>query len=168
MDSLNNILEYGTATPYLAIFSQEGTPVPHPVTGVPLGAYISNFTYKYDEEKENQASLTFDTEFPEIVDLPELQEGRTILLQWGYIYTDGSSYSSDIKAIKVKDLNCKFDNVGVHVTIQCVDGVVYLRHLPGHIPNDEEDEDDGYSSMVDYLNRGCDHGVGVIIENFNK
>ena len=70
MASSNNnqpMSQYGTATPYLAIFNSEGMPVMNPITGIPLGAYITNFTYKYDEEKENQANLTFDTGNPDTV-----------------------------------------------------------------------------------------------------
>lgn len=36
----------------------------NPITGIPLGAYISNWSYKYDEEKENLATITFDTGDP--------------------------------------------------------------------------------------------------------
>ena len=170
MASSNNnqpMSQYGTATPYLAIFNSEGKPVMNTITGIPLGAYITNFMYKYDEEKENQASLTFDTGNPDAVDIKELQEDKTIYLQWGYVFPDGEFIASPIKSIKVKDFNCTFDSTGTHVTILCVDGVVALRHLPPHRPSAEDDDDDGVSSMVDFLDRGCDHGVGIIIEKFN-
>ena len=167
MDSSNSsILQQGTGTPYLAIFDNRGMPVMNPLTGIPLGAYISNFSYKYDEEKENQASLTIDTGDPDTVDITALQEGATLYLQWGYIYPDGSSQSGPVKSIKVKDLNCKFNSTGTHITIICIDGVVSLRHLPPHKPNDIEDDYDGVSSMVALLERGCDYEVGVIIEQF--
>lgn len=170
MASSNNnqpMSQYGTATPYLAIFNSEGMPVMNTITGIPLGAYITNFMYKYDEEKENQAQLTFDTGSPDTVDIEELQEGETIYLQWGYVFPNGEFIASPIKSIKVKDFDCTFDSMGTHATILCVDGVVALRHLPPHRPSAEDDDDDGVSSMVDFLDRGCDHGVGIIIEKFN-
>lgn len=166
MALLSSREQYGVAMPYLAIFNTDRMPVMNPLTGIPLGVYISNFSYKYDEEKENQASLTFDTGDPDTVDIAELQEGSTILLQWGYVYPDGSYESSPIKTIKVKDLNCKFDSTGTHVTLQCIDGISNLRHSPPHSPSSAEDDSDGYSSMVDFLNRGCDRNVGIIIEEF--
>ena len=165
MESLNN-LQNGIAMPYLAIFDQDGMPVKNPITGIPLGVYISSFSYKYDEEKENQASLTLDTGDPDTVDIVGLQEGKTIILQWGYIYPDGSHKSSPVKTIKVKDLNCKFDSTGTHVTLQCIDGVANLRHSPPHRPSSAEDDSDGRSSMVDFLDRGCDRNIGIIIEEF--
>ena len=165
MESSNNLYN-GVAMPYLSIFDQGGMPVNNPLTGIPLGVYISNFSYKYDEEKENQASLTLDTGDPDTVDISELQEGRTLLLQWGYIYPDGSHKSSPVKPIKVKDLNCKFDSSGTHVTILCIDGISNLRHSPPHSPSSAEDDNDGVSSMVDFMNRGCDRNIGIIIEEF--
>lgn len=166
MESSSN-LQNGTAMPYLSLFDQGGMPVMNTITGIPLGVYITNFQYMYNEEKENQASLTFDTGDPDTVDISELQEGKTILLQWGYIYQDGSHKSSPIKPIKVKDLNCKFDSSGTHVTLLCIDGVSSLRHTPPHTPTSEDDDSDGISSMVDFLNRGCDKNIGIIIEMFS-
>lgn len=92
-----SILYNGTATPYMALFDSGGMPIMNVITGIPLGAYISNWSYKYDEEKENLATITFDTGDPDTVDIPELQEGSIIYLQWGYIYPDGQFISSPIE-----------------------------------------------------------------------
>lgn len=167
MISSDNTLKDGVGTPYLALFNEEGTPVKDYYTGVPLGAYISNFTYKFDEEKENQATLTFDYGDPDIIDHKDLQEGSTLYLQWGYIYQDGTSFCNSVRSIKVKDLNCKFDSNGVHVTIKCVDGVSVLKHLPPHRPMSQDEEDETYEgSMVQLLDNGCGYNIGVIIEYF--
>ena len=80
-----SILLKGTATPYLAIFSEEGMPIMNQITGIPLGAYISRFQFKYSEEEENLATLTFECGNPDIVDQEDLGENKTIILQWGYI-----------------------------------------------------------------------------------
>ena len=37
------ILYNGTATPYMALFNSGGMPIMNPITGIPLGAYISNW-----------------------------------------------------------------------------------------------------------------------------
>ena len=58
----NPILYKGTGTPYLAIFDNQGIPVMNPLTGIPLGAYISSWSYVYDEEKENLQCDSFLTE----------------------------------------------------------------------------------------------------------
>jgi hypothetical protein len=165
MASLNSY--NGTATPYLALFDEQTNPIMNTQTGIPLGAYISKFSYKYDEDKENLATLTFDTGDPDTVNIDELQVGKTIYLQWGYIFPDGTFHCVKPKAIKIRDYNCVFDNTGTHSTIKCVDGVNSLRYLPGHAPNAPEDDDDGVSSMVDFMDRGCDANIGIIIEKFD-
>lgn len=38
--------------PYLALFDFRGMPIMNPITGIPLGAYISTWNYRYDEEKK--------------------------------------------------------------------------------------------------------------------
>ena len=64
------------------------------------------------------------------VDIPELQEGSVIFLQWGYVYPDGQFISGLIKTIKIRDFDCIFDSTGTHVTIKCIDSVGDLRFQP--------------------------------------
>lgn len=155
------ILHKGTGTPYLAIFDNQGIPVMNPLTGIPLGAYISSWSYLYDEEKENLATLVIDTGNPDTVDVEALQENRDIFLQWGYIFSDGTSVSSQAINIKVRDFDCVFDSTGTHITIKCIDGTNLLRFMPPHKPTEDADD-----SMVKFLDAGCGLNVGVIIERF--
>ena len=104
------ILYKGMGQPYLALFNFGGMPIMNPITGIPLGAYISTWSYRYDEEKENLATITFDTGNPDTVDIAEIQENQNICLQWGYIYPDGQFVSGPIKVIKVRDFEATFGN----------------------------------------------------------
>ena len=63
------ILYNGMGQPYLALFDFRGMPIMNQITGIPLGAYISTWNYRYDEEKENLATITFDTGDPDTVDI---------------------------------------------------------------------------------------------------
>lgn len=156
-----SILMEGTATPYLAIFSEEGMPVMNQLTGIPLGAYISQFQYKFDEEHENECTINFDVGNPDIVDQDDLQTGKTIWLQWGYIYPDSTSICNEPKAIKVKDFNCTFDDSGTHVALKCVDGTGDIRQaLPLKTGGDKDE------LMSTFLDNGCELDIGVIIEKF--
>lgn len=155
------ILYNGIGQPYLALFSFEGMPIVNPLTGIPLGAYLSKWDYQYDEEKENLATLTFDTGNPDTVDIPEIQEGRQICLQWGYIFPDGQSVSGPVKIIRVRDFEAIFDNTGTHVTIKCVDSTGDLRYQPAYIHSDMREY-----KLSTYLDNGCNNEVGVIIEIF--
>lgn len=156
-----SILNQGTATPYLAIFSEVGTPVLHPITGVPLGAYISQFEYKYDEEKLNECTVTFDCGDPDVVDEKSFPEGMVIFVQWGYIYSDGSSVSSEAVSLKVRDYNVTFDDQGVHSSLVCLDVKAdLLLSLPVK-PNGDDNK-----TLDKYLENGCDLDMPVIIEAF--
>lgn len=156
-----SILLKGTATPYLAIFSEEGMPVMNQITGIPLGAYISRFQFKYDEEQENLATLTFECGDPDVVDQEDLQEGKTLILQWGYIYADGSAVCNEPKAIKIRDFNCTFDDSGTHASLVCVDGTADIRlALPLKAGMEESEK------MSKFLDNGCEMEIGVVIEKF--
>lgn len=155
------ILQNGVGMPYLSLFDSMGMPVMNPITGIPLGAYISKFSYMYNEEKENMATLTFDTGDPDTVDIEALQEGSNIFLQWGYIYPNGQSVSGPIKSIKIRDLNCLFDSTGTHVTIKCLDSVGDLRFQPPYTYCDLPQY-----SFSKFIEEGCNNNTGVIIEMF--
>lgn len=156
------ILRQGTGQPYLALFDSGGMPIRNPITGIPLGAYITNFSFRYDEEKENIATVAIETGDPDSVDIEAIQEGSTIFLQWGYIYANGESLSSPIRVIKVRDFDGIFDDMGTHITIKCVDGVGDLRFFPPYtfttVP--------GFS-LSEELDKGYHNNIGIIIEEFS-
>lgn len=155
------ILYNGMGQPYLALFNFGGMPIMNPITGIPIGAYISTWSYRYDEEKENLATITFDTGNPDTVDIAEIQENQNICLQWGYIYPDGQFISGPIKIIKVREFEAVFDSTGTHVTIKCIDSSGDLRYQPAYVHSDME----GYE-LSTYLDNGCGNATGVIIEIF--
>ena len=156
-----SILLNGTATPYLAIFSEEGMPIMNQITGIPLGAYISRFQFKYSEEEENLATLTFECGNPDIVDQEDLSENKIIILQWGYIYADGTAVCNKPKAVKIQDFNCTFDDSGTHASILCRDSTADIRYaLPLKAGGFESEK------MSNFLDNGCELDIGVVIEKF--
>ena len=156
-----SILLKGTATPYLAIFSEEGMPIMNQITGIPLGAYISRFQFKYSEEEENLATLTFECGNPDIVDQEDLGENKTIILQWGYIYADGTAVCNKPKAVKIQDFNCTFDDSGTHASILCRESTADIRYaLPLKAGGFESEK------MSNFLDNGCELDIGVVIEKF--
>lgn len=156
------ILRQGTGQPYLALFDSGGMPIRNPLTGIPLGAYITNFFFMYDEEKENLATISIETGDPDSVDIEDIREGSTIFLQWGYIYANGESVSSPVRTIKVRDFDCIFDDSGTHITIKCVDGVGDLRFFPAYTFSVVE----GFS-LSEELEKGYHNNIGIVIEEFS-
>ena len=156
-----SILLKGTATPYLAIFSEEGMPIMNQITGIPLGAYISRFQFKYSEEEENLATLTFECGNPDIVDQDDLSDNKIIILQWGYIYADGTAVCNKPKAVKIQDFNCTLDDSGTHASILCRDSTADIRYaLPLKAGGFESEK------MSNFLDNGCELDIGVVIEKF--
>lgn len=160
---LKPILQQGIGQPYLALFDSGGMPIRNPITGIPLGAYITDFSFLYDEEQENLATFSLETGNPDTVDIPALQEGSTIFLQWGYIYSNGESISSPVRIIKIRDFDCIFDDTGTHITIKCIDGVGDLRYYPPYSFSVEEGH-----SLSALLDRGYYNNIGIVIEEFSN
>lgn len=151
----------GTATPYIALFEETGNPIINPLTGIPLGAYMTKFTFKGGDENEDNLSVTFDTGNPDASDISEIQEGKSINVQWGYIYPDGTFKSSKVHLLQIKQLEAVFDDKGTHLTLTCKDSVSNLRHGMPFKPSGR----DNYN-MLDFLNDGVGVDVGIIIEMF--
>lgn len=159
--SVDYILQKGTGKPYLALFDSGGIPIYNPITGIPLGAYITQFSFLYDEEQENLATIVLDAGNPDIVDISGIQENQTLFLQWGYFFSNGQSVSSPVRCIKVRDLDCVFDDNGTHVTLKLVDGTGDLRYFPPYTYS--EIEEYKLSSM---LERGYMNDIGIIVQEY--
>lgn len=155
------ILYHGTGTPYLALFNELGRPVENSTTGLPLGAYITSFSYKTDESKENLCTVIFSTGNPTCVDNPAIQEGSTILIQWGYIFPDSSSISSPVIVLKIRDVDILFDDQGTKVTLKCVDKSAKIRQMPIWVPTPGSK-----TTLKDFMDNGLSCGMGIVIEKF--
>lgn len=158
---LTPILQQGTGQPYLAIFDTMGMPIRNTLTGIPIGAYITRWSFTYDEEQENLATITIEVGNPDTVDITSLQENSIILLQWGYVYATGEFLSSPVRVIRVRDFDCIFDDTGTHITLKCMDGTSGLRYFPPYT----------FSELPEYslstaLDQGYYKGIGVVIEEF--
>lgn len=158
-----SILYKGTATPYLAIFDGQGNPFRHPLTGVPLGAYISKFSYKFDLKKKNECVVTFDCGDPDIVGESSFKAESKIILQWGYIYSNGSSVSCEPVILYIRDYNVEFNDSGVHSSLVCLDIKEEIRRQLPFKPNGDTNK-----TLDKYLENGCDENIPIIIEKFEN
>lgn len=155
-------LHHGTATPYIALFNYFLEPIMNPITGIPLGAYMSRFAYNFDQESENICEATFDTGDPATADIKELKDGYELGVQFGYIYANGTYKSSKLHYLKVKEVDCVFDDQGTHITIRMKDSVNDLRGSEPYKPAGE-----GYT-FKDFLDEGMGLMRGLIIEKFES
>lgn len=156
------ILYMGTAMPYMALFNEVGAPIEESTTGLPLGAYITSFSYKTDESKENLCTINFTVGNPLCVDNPAIEEGSTILVQWGYIYPDSSSISSPLVVLKIRDMDITFDDGGTKVTLKCVDKSAKIRQMPIWVPRADSE-----TTLKDFMDNGLNCGMGIVIQKFS-
>lgn len=157
---LSNLMQ-GTATPYIALFNEAGDPVLNPITGIALGAYVTDFKFGSGDENEDALRLVIDTGDPNTVDIEEIQEGKSICVQWGYIYSDGSSKSSKVHVVEIKQLESVFDDQGTHIVISAKDSVSDLRMTAPYKPTGSEEY-----TLKDFLDEGMGLEKGIIIELF--
>lgn len=153
-------LMQGTATPYIAFFNEDGYPLINPDTGIPLGAYVNSFELKLSEGAEDYGTIRIDNSNPDLVDIPELKENGEIIIQYGYIFSNGSTKSSKPRRLVVKQVNQVFDESGTHLTLFVKDSITDLRHSLPFKPSGDN------VTMLDYMNEGFNQGVGIIIESF--
>lgn len=122
-------LKNGTGTAYLAIFDNNKKPVCDN-RGIPIGVYMSDFWYQYEEDGSDSAEITLNTDDPDIVDIPALAHDNTLRVQWGLIFSDGTSESSPVRKIVIRDHDIDFDENGVKLLLKCTDGADKIKALP--------------------------------------
>lgn len=157
------ILYKGTGAPYVALFNEIGKPIENTLTGLPIGAYINKFSYKTEEAEENLCTLEICTGNPATVDEEALQEGSTLIIQWGYIFADSSSSSSEPVSLKIRDVDILFDDNGTKMTLKCIDKTAKLRQVPIWVPDPESD-----ITLIDYMDEGLGCNMGIVIERFEQ
>lgn len=150
----------GMAAPYIAFFNETGGALINPITGIPLGAYVTSFQLKMSEEKEDYGTIQIDTGNPDTVDISDIKQGDTIIVQYGYIFPTGEIRSSKPRRLQIKEVNQVFDETGTHLTLNIKDSVSDLRHSIPFRPAG------GDYTMLKYMDNGFNQGVGVVIERF--
>lgn len=158
--SQGHILYSGTGTPYLAIFHDDQTPIIETNSGLPLSEYISTFTYKLDQEQENECKFTIDTGNPDTVDVSGIKSGEEVLIQYGYIFPDGSFESSKTYSLQVKGKEVTFDQTGTHVNVLLKDKTSDLRKMSPFKLSSEN------YTFKNFMDDGFDVGQPIIIEKY--
>lgn len=121
------VLEQGTGTPYIALFKTNGEPIYEVVNQLPLGTFITDFEYVYEEEKEDHGKILLTLNNPSIVDMPELDYYRSIQLQWGYIYSSKDPFVGPVRTVLITNRRFHFTPQGLNAVIEFSDASVLLK-----------------------------------------
>lgn len=130
MEDSNPVLLNGNGTPYLAIFNGSGKPIMDLKNNIPIGMEVEDFEYKYTEGKGDKGKFTIQTDWVDIVDVPDLQFKMPIRLQWGWIFSDGSYKFSPLRTLNIKSHSIEFNSEGVKLSIELADAKMFLETSP--------------------------------------
>lgn len=133
MEDSKKILPDGTAMPYFSVFNGKGKPIIDPKNKLPIGMNISNWWYEYNEEEADKAEFTIETDNPDLVDHYDLREKASVILQWGWIYPDGSSVSSPRRIVTIRDTDVDFGDGGTKLTVVCSDNFESTKTMPANM-----------------------------------
>lgn len=158
-----SVLFKGTGTPYLAIFNGSGKPIYCQKHQLPIGIFVKSFEYVYEEDKEDTGEIHIETDNPDLIDHVDLQYYSTLLLQWGYIYTDGSYLCGPPRKVIIIGHSINFTSVGVTISLKLADIGILLKTVPANYYNNMGGFEDyikdlldghilGKISMIDYSN----------------
>lgn len=135
MEDSKPVLKGGSGTPYLSIFNSQGNVIIDPKTNHPIGTYTSDFWYEYNEEKSDTCEITLDCDNPDVLSLPDLKIQSLLLLQWGWIYIDGTAYIGPLRKVVIRDYQSDFNENGTKIVIKCTDLADMLKNKPADYTN---------------------------------
>lgn len=159
------VLKKGTGTPYVAIFNGSNDPIIDLTLGLPIGVFVEDFKYKYVEDGCDTAEIGLKTNNVNIADHPDLQYLMTIKLQWGWLFPDGTTESSPVRSLVIKDYSIDFTRDGVNMNIELIDSSFLLKNEPPTITDDKErplsSKDKEYKHIEGVL-KGSPHNIQII------
>lgn len=155
------ILPHGAGVPYLAIFNSQLSVIRDPKSDLPLGSFVTNFEYVYEEAKVDKGKIVLEIDNPDIVALTELGYQQGLQLQWGWIYADGASYCGPVRKVIITGHDIEFGPQGVKFTIEVSDSSVLLKNAPSSY----YDNTKGFVEYVKDLCKGLPIGITLIDYN---
>ena len=79
----------------------------------PMSSCITSFSYKYDEENDDECVIDFMFESITQMDNEIFQEDVVLLVQWGYIEPGGNIVKSPMRTIAVREIKTSYASLGI-------------------------------------------------------
>lgn len=122
MSNESKMLPKGFGMPFVKVTDSQNKVIIEPLSGLPIGTFITAFEYTYREEKDDECNITILTDNPNLVDIPQFREQQYLGVQWGLVYDDKSYIPSPPRKVMIRDTRLKFSNQGILLTLKCTDG----------------------------------------------
>lgn len=158
------VLQDGTGTPYLSIFDGQDKAIMDDKHQLPIGVFVTDFEYNYDEDDDDNGHFTIETDNPDIVALPSLKFQMPIKLQWGLIYSSREPLIGPTRRVIVIGKETEFTPRGVRLTIKFSSSSILAKTTPAKYYSDKLEIFD----MLNNVLQGAPCGVKVFDYTVNS
>lgn len=128
MSDLSPVIVNGIGSPRAWLFTNGGEPLSD-FDGQIVAKFLTKFSYTYNEEEDDECSMTFM--FPNLraFDLPYFQQDVVLNVEWGYIVTDGRIIKSPRRIVAIRDVETNYKKDGIQLVLKCTDLISYLKGM---------------------------------------
>lgn len=132
-----SVLQDGTGTPYLSIFDGQGKSIIDEKNNLPIGVFVTDFEYTYDEDDDDSGHFTIETDNPEIVANSALNFQMPLKLQWGIIYPSRDPYIGPVRNVIIIGKETDFTPQGIKLTLNFASGSILSKTTPSQYYSDK-------------------------------
>lgn len=168
MSDLAPVIVNGIGSPRAWLFTNSGEPLRDFDEQI-IAKFLTKFKYTYNEEEDDECSMTF--KFPTLrsFDLPYFQQDVILNVEWGYITTDGQIIKSPRRKIAIRDYDTDYAKDGIELVLKCTDLVSYLKNMKTQRVNQYRTESTGTGDPIrDIQGSGSKAMEDVFIEGLLK
>lgn len=128
MSDLSPVIVNGIGSPRAWLFTNGGEPLSD-FDGQIIAKFLTKFSYTYNEEADDECSMSFMFPTLRSFDLPYFKQDVIMLVEWGYIVTDGTIIKSPRRKVAIRDLETNYKKDGIELILKCTDLVSYLKNM---------------------------------------
>lgn len=127
----DKFINHSTGMPFVSLFSHDRKPIIEPLSGIPLGAFVNDFYYEYNEGEDEDCYIEFVTDNPDLLEMPELGDKARIIVQWGVVMPNGSIEASPTRLLIKRDEEWSGnESDGIHISIKLTDKFSLFSNEP--------------------------------------
>lgn len=128
MSDKDPVLVNDIGSPRAWLFTNDGEPL-RDFDEQAIAKFLTKFSYTYNEEEDDECSMTFMFPTLRSFDLPYFQQDVILNVEWGYIATGGKIIKSPRRKIAIRDLETSYKKDGIELVLKCTDLVSYIKGM---------------------------------------
>lgn len=128
MSDKDPVIVNGIGSPRAWLFTNDGEPL-RDFDEQAIAKFLTKFSYTYNEEEDDECSMTFMFPTLRSFDLPYFQQDVILNVEWGYIANGGKFIKSPRRQIAIRDLETSYKKDGIELVLKCTDLVSYIKGM---------------------------------------